>query len=104
MTSKERILLAMQNKQADMVPVSPDITNMIPCKLTGKPFWDIYLYQDPPLWKAYIDAVRHFGFDGILEDWAWTVDFRLEGEPEPPKAVIVEKREDRIGVGGGFVH
>lgn len=44
MTSKERILVAMQNKEADMVPVSPDISNMIPCKLTGKPFWDIYLY------------------------------------------------------------
>jgi len=66
MTSKERMLLAMGNKEPDMVPVAPDISNMIPCKLTGKPFWDIYLYNDPPLWKAYIDAVRYFGFDGWL--------------------------------------
>jgi uroporphyrinogen decarboxylase len=39
---------------------------MIPCRLTGKPFWDIYLYHDPPLWQAYIEVVRYFGFDGWL--------------------------------------
>lgn len=66
MTSRERMIRAMLNEQPDMVPVSPDISNMIPCKLTGKPFWDIYLYQDPPLWQAYIEAVRYFGFDGWL--------------------------------------
>jgi uroporphyrinogen decarboxylase len=40
---------------------------MVPARLTGKPFWDIYVYQDPPLWKAYIDAVKHFGIDGGFE-------------------------------------
>ena len=96
MTSKERILTTFQNKKADMLPVVPDISNMVPCKLTGKPFWDIYLYQDPPLWKAYIDAVRHFGFDGFLSDWTWCSKFRLEGEPQPPEEVIIEERDDRI--------
>jgi len=66
MTSRERMVTAMLNKQPDMVPVAPDISNMIPCRLTGKPFWDIYLYNDPPLWKAYIQAAKHFGFDGWL--------------------------------------
>jgi hypothetical protein len=28
---------------------------MVPCRLTGKPFWDIYVFQNPPLWKAHID-------------------------------------------------
>jgi len=42
MTSKERMLTAFRNQQPDIVPVSPDISNMIPAKLTGKPFWDIY--------------------------------------------------------------
>ena len=51
----------------DCVPVCPDISNMIPARLTGKPFWDIYLYQDPPLWKAYIDAVKYFDIDGGFE-------------------------------------
>ena len=64
MTAKERMLAAMRHGQPDMVPVSPDISNMIPCRLTGKPFWDIYYKHDPPLWRAYADAVRFFGFDG----------------------------------------
>jgi uroporphyrinogen decarboxylase len=66
MTSRERMLIAMRNGQPDCVPVAPDTSNMIPCRLTGKPFWDIYLWQDPPLWQAYIDCAKHFGFDGWL--------------------------------------
>ena len=69
MTSRERMLAAMRLEQPDMVPVCPDTSNMIPCRLTGKPFWDIYLYQDPPLWLAYIDCVKHFGFDGWSDTW-----------------------------------
>jgi uroporphyrinogen decarboxylase len=40
---------------------------MVPARLTGKPFWDIYVYKDPPLWKAHIDAIKHFGIDGGFE-------------------------------------
>lgn len=64
MTSKERMLTAMVGKQPDMVPVAPDISNMVPCRLTGKPFWDIYRSGNPPLWRAYIDAVRYYKMDG----------------------------------------
>lgn len=64
MTSKERMLVAMSKGKPDMVPVAPDMSNMIPCRLTRKPFWDIYYYNDPPLWRAYLDAVRYFGCDG----------------------------------------
>lgn len=64
MTSRERMLVAMRNGQPDCVPVAPDTSNMIPCRLTGKPFWDIYLWQDPPLWQAYGECAKHFGFDG----------------------------------------
>ncbi|HPS54318.1 MAG TPA: uroporphyrinogen decarboxylase family protein [Sedimentisphaerales bacterium] len=63
MTKKERFLYAMNKAKPDCVPVTPDISNMIPCKLTRKPFWDIYLYNDPPLWQAYIDAARYFDID-----------------------------------------
>jgi uroporphyrinogen decarboxylase len=61
---------------------------MIPCRLTGKPFWDIYLYNDPPLWRAYIDAVRHFGFDG----WLYAVG------PQGPQRnkAIVRRTPERI--------
>jgi len=56
MTRKDRMLAALNNEQPDRVPDAPDISNMIPCRLTGKPFWDIYLYDDPPWWQAYINA------------------------------------------------
>src|SRR5512140_536653 len=76
MTSKERFLTAMSGGVPDMVPVAPDISNMIPCRLTGKPFWDIYLYDDPPWWQAYIQAAKHFGIDG----WLYTVPIELESD------------------------
>jgi len=40
---------------------------MVPARRTGKPFWDIYVYQDPPLWKAYIDACKYYDIDGGFE-------------------------------------
>jgi hypothetical protein len=36
---------------------------MIPCRLTGNPFWAIYLYHDL-LWRAYLEAVRYLGCGG----------------------------------------
>jgi len=66
MTPKQRMLVASWNQEPDMVPVSPDTSNMIPCRLMDKPFWEIYLYQDPPVWQAYIACCKHFGFDGWL--------------------------------------
>jgi len=64
MNSKERMLYAILNKKPDMVPVAPDISNMIPAKMSGRPFWDIYFYNNPPLWKAYLNALDYFKFDG----------------------------------------
>ncbi|MCL2320843.1 MAG: uroporphyrinogen decarboxylase family protein, partial [Oscillospiraceae bacterium] len=64
MTSRERMMAACRGQTVDRVPVAPDISNMIPCRITGKPFWEIYVNQNPPLWKAYIDAVKYFGIDG----------------------------------------
>ena len=49
MTSRERMVAAMLNQQLDMVRVAPDTSNRAPCRLAGEPFWDICLYQDPPL-------------------------------------------------------
>jgi len=64
MSSKERMLTAIKNGKPDYVPVAPDISNMIPAKLIGKPFWDIYFYNNPPLWKGYLQALEYFNFDG----------------------------------------
>lgn len=97
MTSKERLLKAMRNQIPDRVPATPDMSNMIPAKLTNKPFWDIYLYQDPPLWLTYIDAVKLLKFDGFL-DYQVPLVFPEEvpSETFPWKTVIVQKNPERI--------
>ena len=64
MTSRERMMAAMLNQIPDMVPVAPDISNMVPSRLTGKPFWSIYLHDDPPLWQAYLHARSRYDMDG----------------------------------------
>jgi uroporphyrinogen decarboxylase len=66
-TSRERLLAVLHGEIPDCVPVCPDISNMVPARRTGKPFWDIYIYQDPPLWKAHIDALKYFDIDGGFE-------------------------------------
>lgn len=63
MTGRERMIETLKNGQADRVPVAPDISNMIPCRLTGKPYWEIYLNSNPNLGQAYIDAVDYYGID-----------------------------------------
>ena len=66
LSSKERMMIAIKNGKPDRVPVSPDISNMVPCRLTKKPFWEIYLHNNPPLWRAWLDALTYFGFDGYF--------------------------------------
>lgn len=93
MTSKERMLTAFKNQQPDMVPVAPDMSNMIPAKLTGKPFWDIYLYNNPALWKAYMNALRHFKFDG----WSDKGRIAVKGKKEyDVDTKIISKDNERI--------
>ncbi len=65
----------MQNGQADRVPCTPDFSCMIPCRRTGKPFWESLLFGNPPHWQAYLDTADYFGID------AWFVgglDFQYD--------------------------
>jgi len=80
MTPRERLLTVLAGGVPDCVPISPDFSNMLPCRLTGKPFWDIYLYNDPPLWQAYIDCANHFDVDAFFE--AYYVDLFGDRQPE----------------------
>lgn len=66
MSKKERIITTLFNKQADRVPVTPDISIMIPTRLTGRSSWDVEYYNSPSLSMAYINAARHFGIDGWM--------------------------------------
>ncbi|MFW6303511.1 MAG: uroporphyrinogen decarboxylase family protein [Candidatus Sumerlaeota bacterium] len=65
MTSRERMLTAMAGGTPDRVPASPDTNWMIPARLRGGPFWQVYYHGDPPIWKAYNDSLDHFGIDGF---------------------------------------
>jgi uroporphyrinogen decarboxylase len=87
-------LKVLHRELPDCVPVCPDISNMIPARLTGKPFWDIYLYQNPPLWKAYIDAVKYFDIDGGFEVYEFGDLF--EDEEKQWEKKIIFRDETRI--------
>ena len=94
MNKRERLLKVLHWELPDCVPVCPDISNMVPARLTGKPFWDIYLFQDPPLWKAYIDAVKYFDIDGGFEVYEFGDLFEDE-EMKWEKKIII-RDETRI--------
>jgi len=98
MTSRQRMLTAVMGGQPDCVPASPDMSNMIPCRLTGKPFWDIYLYQDPPLFEAGIAAFKHFGHDGWLPAISVQLPEEIEAARRGPqwKQAIVKRTPERI--------
>jgi uroporphyrinogen decarboxylase len=116
MTPRERLLTVLNGKIPDCVPVAPDFSNMIPTRLTGKPFWDLYLYNDPPIWEAYIAAAKHFNIDSLMDGYFW-LSFpdeqdrlpweRLPTTPEQQKQIvpasqwqrfIVSKNSERIVV------
>lgn len=69
MTPRQRLLATLHGEIPDCVPVAPDISNMIPALLTDKPFWDLYLYNNPPIWEAYIQAARFFGIDSLMDGY-----------------------------------
>ncbi len=96
MTSRERLLTVMKGGIPDCVPVAPDLSNMIPARMTGKPFWDLYLYNDPPIWEAYIDCARHFGIDSVMDGYfpfRWPSD---DVDPRPWETCIVYRDSERI--------
>ncbi len=64
MTARQRMLTAIRNEVPDRVPVAPDISNMVPTRLAGRGYFAVYVHEVPPLWQAYIDAVRYYGIDG----------------------------------------
>jgi len=91
MTSRERMMTAMRYGIPDRVPSAPDISNMVPCRLTGKPFWEIYVNENPPLWKAYIDAVRYYGMDG----WVVMDAAEFKWKTDVPVTTSIEKTPSR---------
>jgi uroporphyrinogen decarboxylase len=105
MTSRERLLTTLSGGIPDCVPVMPDFSNMIPCKLTGKPFWDIYLYNDPPHWQAYIDCAKRFNIDSLMDGY-FPLTFPEDIPQDGPQweNCIVYKDAGRIVTQASHVH
>lgn len=71
MTGRQRMLTAFACKEPDHVPVSPDISAMVPVRLSGKTFDAMFLdglphhgYATVSVAQAYVNAVKYYGFDG----------------------------------------
>lgn len=102
MNSRERLLAVLAGKIPDCVPVSPDMSNMIPARLTGKPFWDIYLYNNPPLWEAYIQCAKYFDVDALMDTVSLTFPDSDKVGPEWER-FIVFRSPDRIVTQASYV-
>jgi hypothetical protein len=104
MTSRERLLTTLRGEIPDCVPVAPDFSNMIPAQLTGKPFWDLYLYQDPPIWEAYLDCAKYFDIDSLMDGY-FPLTFPDELPPRDPEweNFIVFRDSQRIVVQSSYL-
>ncbi len=95
MNPRQRLLTVLQGGIPDCVPVAPDFSNMIPARLTGKPFWDLYLYNDPPIWEAYIQAAKYFDIDSVMDGY-FPLTFADEVIDEGWEDFIVYRSPERI--------
>lgn len=68
MTPKERITLAFKNKKPDRVPVSPELWDVIPIKVSGRPFYEYSQtsFGKLPLWQAQLEAYKFFNCEAWI--------------------------------------
>jgi uroporphyrinogen decarboxylase len=99
MTSRERIQTVLKGGMPDCVPVAPDFSNMIPARRTGMPFWDLYLFNEVPIWEAYIDTARYFDIDSVMDGY-FPIQYPSDYDPDEPdwERFIVFRNDDRIVV------
>jgi uroporphyrinogen decarboxylase len=92
MTGRERVMTALRNKQPDRVPATPDISSMIPARLTGRPFWELWGRGKPSLPTAYINAVKHFGIDGWM--FNGTLTYKTATKLETSTRIVKKEPEN----------
>jgi len=97
MTPKERFLTAMRaGGIPDRVPVTPDISNYIPCKRTGLPFWQIYFKNELPLWKAYLNAADYFGIEAWMASCTFIPLLLNQSRVEREVEHVFDKHQDAM--------
>lgn len=94
MTPRERFLTAVKNQKPDRVPACPCLSYMVPAKRTGKPFWDVFLRNNPPVWKAYLSAVDYFGIDGRMIYGG--LEYVHDKKEVTTETSVIEKNSDKI--------
>ena len=92
LSSRERLKIAIAGGKPDRVPSVPDFSIMIPCKLTGRPFWDVLLYDKPNLFEAYCNAVEYYAIDGWHQVWSG-VDFKRKNPPGCSRTIVSQTAE-----------
>ncbi len=62
MTPRERITTAFANGKPDRVAVSPELWDVIPLKVSGRPFWEAggTCFSKVPLWQLQLEAYQYF--------------------------------------------
>jgi hypothetical protein len=85
MTPRERITAAFRNERPDRVPVSPELWDVIPIRVSGRPFHEFSgtSYGKTPLWRAQLEAYRFFGCE------AW---IPVEAAPSRRQSGMLEAR------------
>lgn len=91
MSGRERIMTALRNKQPDRVPATPDISIMIPIRLTGKPFYEVEVNLNPDMTFAYINAAKYFGIDGWL--FNGTLMYKCRSEVSTERKILRKDEE-----------
>jgi len=90
MTYRERITAAFRGEQPDRVPVSPELWDVIPIRVSGRPFWEFSgtSFGRTALWRAQLEAYRHFDCE------AWVP---VEPGPSARQQAQVEARSEFDG-------
>ncbi len=82
------MMTAFRRRKADHVPACPDISVMVPAKLTGRPFHELFLdgrehngWTSATYSEAYVEAVKYFGMDGWYI-YGGLKEIKPEGRPD----------------------
>ena len=96
MTSRQRLLAVLHRELPDRVPVTPDVSMMMPCRYTGKPYWEVLFNDDPPLWQAHIALQKRFGYDAIVgAGLGAALSFSAEDTGLPVERHVISREKDR---------
>ena len=68
MNPRERITSAFRNIKPDRIPVSPEFWDVIPIKVSGRPYYEFSgtSFGKIPLWEAQLDAYKYFGCEAWI--------------------------------------